>query len=318
MASEETYWIPGSGEGEPQLTYNEAQWLLGQIVREKGGVDQKLFEERVEWLKRVKEKSLWYTSEMVRVKRGTFLMGNTQDDPEGDNYEKPVHEVTLTYDFWMGKYPVVFAEYDQYCRIMKEEPPSDEGWGRGNRPVIHVSWYDAIGYCNWLSEKEGLAKAYDKDGNLLDGNGRTTRDITKIEGYRLPTEAEWEYAARGGHKSVEDYKYAGSNDLDRVGWYGDNWGEENLKTPPVGQKAPNELGIYDMSGNVWEWCHDGYGRYGSGSQTNPVGPSQAGSGRVIRGGGWCINARYCRVASRYYGSPRGSTNLLGLRLSRTY
>ncbi|HPE70476.1 MAG TPA: formylglycine-generating enzyme family protein, partial [Thermotogota bacterium] len=311
-ANEETYWIPGFREGEVQLTYNHMQWLLGQIVREKGGVDQKLFEERVEWLKTV----LWCTSEMVRVRGGTFRMGNTRNDPEGNIEEKP-HEVTLTYDFWMGKYPVVFAEYDQYCRIMKEKPPSDEGWGRGSRPVMNVSWFDAIGYCNWLSEKEGLAKAYDGNGNLLDGNGRTTRDITKVEGYRLPTEAEWEYAARGGHKSEGDYKYAGSNDLDRVGWYGNNSGN---KTHPVGQKDPNELGLYDMSGNVLEWCHDGYDKnwYKQGSQTNPVGPSQACSYRVRRGGGWDDKAHFCRVANRLYHGPSNSYYHPGLRLSRTY
>jgi len=317
MAGEETYWIPGSGEEEPQLTYNEVQWLLGQIVREKGGVDQKLFEERVEWLKRVKEKSLWYTSEMVRVKRGTFLMGDTQDDSEseGEDNEKPVHKVTLTYDFWMGKYPVVFAEYDQYCAATGKSKPGDWGWGRGSRPVMNVSWFDAIGYCNWLSEKEGLAKAYDEDGDLLDVAGKVTRDITKVEGYRLPTEAEWEYAARGGHKSEGDFKYAGSNDLDKVGWWEGNGGD---KTHPVGQKAPNELGLYDMSGSVWEWCHDWFDSYGGGSQTNPVGPSQAGSFRVVRGGSWYYGAGHCRVADRSIVSPGNSSNLLGLRLSRTY
>jgi|GEM_PF-1798401 len=279
---------------------------------------------------------------MVLVKAGSFEMGNTRGDSEGDSDEKPVHRVTLTYDYWIWKYEVTFAEYDLYCESVGKSKPSDRGWGRGSRPVMNVSWNDAIGYCNWLSEKEGLAKAYDGNGNLLDGNGRTTRDITKVEGYRLPTEAEWEYAARGGHKSAGDYKYAGSNNLGNVGWYwqnsGDKWlaGDDsdrdldtmvanNCGTHPVGQKAANELGIYDMSGNVWEWCHDWWDSdwYEEGRQTNPVGPSQAGSYRVKRGGCWYSYAGYCRVAGRDCSSPGDSDFSLsdfslGLRLSRTY
>ncbi|HPE70151.1 MAG TPA: SUMF1/EgtB/PvdO family nonheme iron enzyme, partial [Thermotogota bacterium] len=130
-----------------------------------------------------------------------------------------------------------------------------------------------------------------------------------------PTEAEWEYAARGGHKSEGDFEYAGSNDLDKVGWWDGNSGD---KTHPVGEKDPNELGLYDMSGNVWEWCYDWYESYGSGRQTNPVGLSQAGSGRVARGGSWDFYSSYCRVAGRCDDSPGNSDGGLGLRLSRTY
>jgi len=260
---------------------------------------------------------------MVLVESGSFDMGNTRGDSETDG-DETVHRVELTYDYLIGKYEVTFADYDAYCAATGASKPSDSGWGRGSRPVKNVSWWDAIGYCNWLSEKEGLAKAYDSKGNLLDEAGKVTRDITKVEGYRLPTEAEWEYAARGGQKDItngeegKDYLYAGSNDMDRVGWYWDNWGEENRKTQPVGQKAPNELGLYDMSGNVWEWCHDWYGSYGSGSQTNPVGPSQVGSARVRRGGSWSNDASVCRVADRRYRGPSDSSYALGLRLSRTY
>ena len=251
--------------------------------------------------------------EQVLVKGGTFQMGNTRGDSEGDSDEKPVHTVKLTYDYYIGKYEVTFNEYDAYCEDTGKSKEDDEGWGRGNRPVIWVSWNDAISYCNWLSESEGLSKAYDINGNLLDKNGRQTRDITQVEGYRLPTEAEWENAARGGHKNTSDYKYAGSNTIDEVAWYRDN---SNYKTHEVGQKAPNELGIYDMSGNVWEWCHDWYGSYTSTTQTNPTGPNSA-SDRVYRGGSWGDYARRCRVADRICFDPDYSDIVLGLRIART-
>jgi len=280
-----------------------------------------------------------HAGEMVLVKAGTFQMGNTRNDSEGYSREKPVHSVKLTYDYYIGKYEVTFNEYDAYCEAVGKEKPTDySSWagynmGRGNKPVIYVSWHDAIGYCNWLSEREGLSKAYDTNGNLLDKNGRQTTDITKVEGYRLPTEAEWEYAARGGHKSTSDYKYAGGNNLKEVGWYWQNSGDRllggtdndwnsstikanNSKTHEVGQKTPNELGLYDMSGNVYEWCHDWYGSYSSSTQTNPTGPSSA-SYRVLRGGSWYFNAEYCRVADRSSNSPGFSYSNFGFRIART-
>ncbi len=260
------------------------------------------------------------TPPMVQVNRGSFQMGNVENDSEGWVDEKPVHTVTLTYDFWIGKYEVTFNEYDAYCAATGKAQVSDYSFwagynlGRGTRPVIWVSWWDAIGYCNWLSEREGLAKAYDIDGNLLDKSGKVTTDITKVEGYRLPTEAEWEYAARGGQNS-RGYKYAGSNDLNEVGWY---YGYSGNKTHPVGEKKPNELGLYDMSGNVWEWCHDWWdsGYYSKGAQTNPTGPS-SGAYRVVRGGSWYSSARSCRAANRSDFTPSSSSSFLGLRVSRT-
>jgi formylglycine-generating enzyme required for sulfatase activity len=232
----------------------------------------------------------------------------------GSNGEKPVHSVTLTYDFWLGKYEVTFEEYDQYCEETGTSKESDRKWGRGKRPVIYVSWNEAIKYCNWLSKKEGLTAAYDSSGNLLDKNGNRTTEIKKVEGYRLPSEAEWEYAARGGTKS-KGYTYSGSNSLGDVGWYNSNSGG---KIHEVGEKKANELGIYDMSGNVWEWCQDWYdsGYYGESPSNDPVNFDSA-SSRVVRGGGWSGNASGCRVARRGRYAPSGSYFRLGFRVART-
>ena len=250
------------------------------------------------------------TRTMILVEKGSFTIGDTWGD--GDSDEKPTHKVTFTYDFYMGEYEVTFNEYDAFCEATGGSKPKDEGWGRDRRPVINVSWWDAIAYCNWLSEKEKLPKAYDNNGNLLDKDGRVTTDPSKVVGYRLPTEAEWEYAARGGKKS-KGYKYSGSNNVNDVAWYTSNSGS---KTQEVGKKKPNELGLYDMSGNVWEWCSDWYGSYSNSAQTNPYN-STAGSGRVGRGGGWGNNAARARVADRGYGSPTGTGYNLGFRIVRT-
>jgi len=263
----------------------------------------------------------------VLVESGSFTMGDTWGD--GFNWEQPTHRVTFTYDFWLGKYEVTFEEYDAFCNATGRSNPEDEGWGRESRPVIYVSWWDAIAYCNWLSEKEGLPKAYDSNGNLLDKDGRVTTDITKVLGYRLPTEAEWEYAARGGNES-NGYKYAGSDNVDDVAWYWRNSGNEyltgdrdadtivkyNCRTQEVGKKAPNELGIYDMSGNVWEWCSDWFEYYSSSAQTNPYN-STAGSDRVYRGGSWYNYAASTRVAGHSGGTPAGTGGDLGFRITRT-
>ncbi len=247
---------------------------------------------------------------MVLVEKGSFTMGDTWGD--GDSDEKPTHKVTFTYDFYIGKYEVTFEEYDAFWEATGRGNPGDQGWGRETRPVINVSWNDAIAYCNWLSEKEKLPKAYDSNGNLLDKDGRVTTDITKVVGYRLPTEAEWEYAAMGGNKS-EGYKYSGSDNVSDVAWYDSNSGG---KTQEVDKKAPNELGIYDMSGNVYEWCSDCYGSYSSSAQTNPYN-STAVSSRVSRGGSWNYIATYARVANRSNFSPTYTFNYLGFRICRT-
>ncbi len=257
--------------------------------------------------------------DLVIVEKGSFTMGDTWGDgfafrigAKVLDLETPTHKVVLTYDFSLGKNQVTFDEYDAFCNATGRSKPNDEGWGRGSRPVINVSWNDVIAYCNWLSEKEKLPKAYDDKGNLLDKDGMITTDPSKVVGYRLPTEAEWEYAARGGNKS-KGYKYSGSDNVNDVAWYGGNSGS---KTHEVGLKLPNSLGIYDMSGNVWEWCSDWYGNYSSSAQTNPY--NNSGSHRVIRGGS-CRNdvASYVRVAFRNYYSPTYTYSPLGFRIART-
>ncbi|WP_214079823.1 formylglycine-generating enzyme family protein [Mesotoga sp.] len=247
---------------------------------------------------------------MVLVEKDSFMMGDEFGDMGGAWY-RPVHQVTFTYDFYIGKYEVTFDEYDAFCSATRRSKPRDSGWGRGTLPVINVSWNDAIAYCNWLSEKEKLPKAYDNNGNLLDKDGKVTTDPSKVVGYRLPTEAEWEYAARGGNKS-KGYKYSGSDNVGDVAWYDSN---SESKTQEVGKKAPNELGIYDMSGNVWEWCSDWYGGYSSSAQTNPY--NNSGSFRVFRGGSWRRSAAYARVAFRLYYSPAFTYFDLGFRICRT-
>ncbi len=235
---------------------------------------------------------------MVFVKGGSFTMGSN----EGDDDEKPPHKVTVS-DFNIGKYEVTVGEFKKFMESGSYRTDAEqEGWSyvwtgtswekkngvdyrcdvkgerrireEDNHPVIHISWNDADAYCKWLSKSTGKK-------------------------YRLPTEAEWEYAARGGNRT-NGYKYSGSINIEEVAWYWDNSGK---KTHPVGtEKKPNELGIYDMSGNVWEWCSDRYGAYSSAAQINPTGASSE-TRRVLRGGSWFNNYNSCRVSIRVLNDP---------------
>jgi formylglycine-generating enzyme required for sulfatase activity len=234
----------------------------------------------------------------VLVEGGTFQMGSPSG---GVSDERPVHPVTVD-SFGMTRTEVTFAEFDAFARATNRSLPDDEGWGRGTRPVINVSWYDAVRYANWLSEQDGLTPAYRINGDSV----TWTRSA---DGWRLPTEAEWEYAARGGVRARETV-YAGSNSAGSVAWYDANSGS---RTYPVGQKQPNELGLYDMSGNVAELCWDWYGGYSSRSQMNPGGPS-SGTYLVARGGGWGSSASHVRVAYRGNAGPDERDGILGFRL----
>ncbi len=247
--------------------------------------------------------------DMVFVEGGGFQMGSNN----GGDDEKPVHTVRLS-DFYIGRYPVTFAEFRAFIKATGHttdaeregysyiynselEPKNGINWRHNaqgqpaaeQHPVIHVSWNDATEYCAWPKGVTGQA-------------------------YRLPTEAEWEYAARGGAHS-DEYAYAGSNNIDEVAWYNGNSG---MTIHPVGPKKPNELDLYDMSGNVWEWCSDWYNaayyeKFRNSAAVNPKGADK-GENRVLRGGGW-IFVETCRSAYRGIGTPTNRLSLIGFRLA---
>lgn len=279
--------------------------------------------------------------EMVLVVGGTFQMGDTFGDGEAN--EKPVHGVTLS-SYWIGKFEVTVAQFRAFVQEAgykttaeregggyfwagsKWEKKADANWKNPDfsqtdrDPVVFVSWLDAVEYCNWLSGKEGLAPFYSVSGSSVSANWNAS-------GYRLPTESEWEYAARSRGKA---YKYSWDN-----GSPDGNIADETAKktfpswavwtgytdgytyTAPVGSFRPNELGLYDMAGNAWEWCNDWFGSYTADLQTDPRGPA-AGSYRVSRGGSWGSVAVYARVvADRYFNTPDISSSYLGFRPVRT-
>lgn len=215
---------------------------------------------------------------MIAVQGGTFTMGATSEQTGADSDELPTHSVTLS-DYYIGETEVT---QELWSAVMGSNPSNFTG--NMQRPVEKVSWNDCQTFISKLNELTG-------------------------ETFRLPTEAQWEYAARGGNQA-QGRLYSGSNTIGDVAWYTSN----SSSTHPVKTKAPNELGIYDMSGNVWEWCSDWYGSYSSAAQTDPTGPS-TGSYRVYRGGSWFSSASLCRVAFRINFTLSDSGGYLGLRLA---
>lgn len=218
---------------------------------------------------------------MIFVEGGSFTMGATAEQgSDAGSDEKPAHKVTLS------PYFICSTEVTQelWLEVMGTNPSDFVGT---NLPVERVSWNDCQEFIAKLNELTGME-------------------------FRLPTEAEWEYAARGGNK-IKGYKYSGSNSVGTVAWYSSN---SSGKTHPVGTKTPNELGIYDMSGNVCEWCQDWKGDYSS-AETDPVGPS-SGSGRICRGGSWYYSATFCRVSDRNSYLPTSNFHTQGLRLALSY
>lgn len=226
---------------------------------------------------------------MVWVEGGSLTMGATRYQANTANRdETPAHQVTLS-GFYISKYEVTQELWQVVMgttiRQQRDKAGASSLDGEGaNYPMYYISWEECQTF---------ISKLYSLTGKR----------------YRLPTEAEWEYAARGGNRS-NGYKYAGGSDLASVAWYNDN----SSSTHEVGTKWANELGLYDMSGNLWEWCADWYGSYSSGSQTNPTGPS-SGHGRVSRGGSWDNSAGNCRVLSRNSNTPVSRSRYMGLRLA---
>jgi formylglycine-generating enzyme required for sulfatase activity len=254
---------------------------------------------------------------MVEIPEGYFIRGGYEYDSE-----EPIRKIYLS-NFRISKFAVTFEEYDQYCESVGKEKPFDEGWGRGSRPVINVSWYDAVEYCNWLSMINGYEPCYDTS---------TWECDFEKNGFRLPTEAEWERAARGrfgARYGTEDgtlnpnLANYGVRPEGVVPYYLDFIRKRRVdkfailkigKSVPVNEYFPNPEGLYNMSGNVLEWCHDWFdsGYYQKSPVKDPKGPN-GGSGRVLRGGSWNLNANVCRTTYRVRYYPEFAGNYVGFR-----
>lgn len=234
---------------------------------------------------------------MVYIQGGAFKMGSDKGSSAG---ERVIHKVTLS-SFYMGKYEVT---QEEWRAIMGYNRSASRG---ARTPVHSINYAEVIEYCNKRSRKEGLNPCYTIDGDNI------TCDF-RANGYRLPTEAEWEYAARGGLQS-RDYKYSGSNNIDEAAWYGKN---SRARPHPVGQKKPNELGFYDMSGNVWEWCWDwfDYNYYTNSPALNPTGP-HSGVLRLARGGEWGRDEENSLSTYRFMCEPHMVFRMVGFRVVRT-
>ncbi|MCK9210237.1 MAG: SUMF1/EgtB/PvdO family nonheme iron enzyme [Ignavibacteriaceae bacterium] len=228
--------------------------------------------------------------EWISVEGSSFSMGSESGDPD----EKPAHNVSLN-SFSISKYEVTFNQYDLFCEATGRTKPNDNGWGRGNKPVTNVSWNEANDFCQWVTNQTGKT-------------------------VRLPTEAEWEFAAKGG-KLSNGFLYSGGDSLNEISW---NFSNSVGQTHTVGAKKGNELGVFDMSGNVWEWCLDWFDEnyYGVASNLNPKGPTN-GSQKVIRGGSWTsftvpqgegeIVVNGCRVTDRSNSAPSVKSADFGFR-----
>ena len=246
---------------------------------------------------------------MVKVDGGSFLMGANKRDGAAEKDEKPEHKATVK-TFYMSKYEVTVWEWKEFSKAAKRKMPAKQSWGwNDDFPITNVTWEDAIEYCNWLSKKHGYKPAYSKVG---------PRYVCNFEsnGYRLPTEAEWEYAARGGKKG-KGSKFAGANELELIAWYVEN---SEARPHACGTKYANELGIFDLNGNVWEWCWDFYDEnhymaVKKGLVQDPEfrGP-QRGEKRIVKGGSWDSKVSFCRISNKVATLPGNTYEFYGIRL----
>lgn len=268
-------------------------------------IEQERAKDKINGLKEAYPKDWWIIKkvveigrerfEMVEIEVDTFLMGGMRDDAMAQPVEKPRHEVTLTKNIWMGVVPVSQALYDV---VMGRNPSKQK---HPENPVENVSWFDAIEFCNRLSQKHGYTPAYQYKNQRLSWD-------QEADGYRLPTEAEWEYGARAD----KDYLFSGAHDPKEVAWFGDN---SDYKPQKVGLRKPNDFGLQDMSGNVWEWCYDGFSKYPSNSVVDPIG-DQSADKRIRRGGSWRNKPSALRITHRSNSDPRRFSNACGFRLVR--
>lgn len=298
----------------------------------------------------------------IRVKGGSFQMGDVWGDGALAMGETPVHEVEVG-DFRIGRHEVTIAEFGRFVEATNFKTEAEKSAGtvanRGmvkdgqqlypcwrrvgwfeqgpDHPVVMVAWEDAIAYCNWLSREHQLPPSYDTEtGGLLDAKGQPTTDVRRVRGYRLPTEAEWEFAARERGRKVRfgngqniarssemNFDAAGTGQtIPKLRMKGENLYPYNEKgihrraTTPVGSFRPNTLGLHDMSGNAWEWCSDtGGGDYTTAGRVNPC--AQGGRSHIIRGGQQDTDAKACRVSARIDWYPRAFCGGSGFRIART-
>ena len=259
------------------------------------------------------------TPDMVYVKGGTFHMG----DHTGEALAAlPVREIGIN-SFMISRFEITFDQFDLFCKTGNILFPPDGGYGRGDRPAGNVNWYDAVLYCNWLSEYENFDPCYQFFPDQQDTGNMSIFDSEKLlvicdyskNGYRLPSEAEWEFAAAGGIYS-RGFIYSGSNNVHEVAWYFDNSGKYPNR---VGEKLPNELGLYDMSGNVYEWTYGWYMKNYKDIQegdTNPSGPDR-GTAKVVRGGSCFFDSWGCRIWYRKTLQPACRVPYVGFRVVRS-
>lgn len=275
---------------------------------------------------------------MVFIPGGTFLMGDVPGDSLYPD-ERPLVQVRVA-DFFIAATETSFDDYDAFCSATGRRFPSDNGWGRAQRPVFHVDWYDAAAYCNWRSLQEGLTPCY-----LIEDRpsfGYTTRRQTRTvvfqpaaNGYRLPTEAEWEYAARAWHDPATGkaggggpMRFANSAmtaDPDFINFRADSVfrkpfarvGVYRQQTVPVAALPANALGLHEMSGNLFEWCEDWYHERRYSTQTDFFSPPDSGTTKVARGGSWFSQAAFCRTAYRFDWPPDTRCALIGFRVARS-